>query len=197
LILDGTIEPGSPLIQEEVASKLGVSRTPLREALRVLEWEGLIRSSNAGNTMEVVRFDVDEIVELYHIREVLDGLAARLAASVPINEGAANRIMLLAKALHDSIDPFNTGEFVLAHVKFHLSILEASKSQRLMQLEPLFRLSAQMLYPRLAANTDWRRDSVHEHDEIAEAILSADPELAEQRAREHIRRTLSYWKDRL
>src|SRR5438093_10908651 len=86
LILDGTLPPGQPLLQISLSEQLGVSRTPLREALRVLENEGFVRISNGNNTLEVVELSPQEMVEMYELREVVDGLAARLAAKRGIDQ---------------------------------------------------------------------------------------------------------------
>src|ERR1700728_4434439 len=80
LILDNKIPPGGVLIQTEWAEKLQVSRTPLREAFRILEQDGLVQVSNGNRTIQVVRFSDGELRDLYQVREVIDGLAARLLA---------------------------------------------------------------------------------------------------------------------
>src|SRR5687767_3149270 len=71
---------GTQLTQVALANQLGVSRTPLREALRLLESEGLIRTSSTNQSVEVVAMSICDLRQMYELREVLDGLAARLAA---------------------------------------------------------------------------------------------------------------------
>ncbi len=78
-IYSGSYALGSKLRQEELAEELQVSRTPLREALRVLESEGLLHSE-PGRGVRVVPADVKKFLAAYQLREVIDGLAARLAA---------------------------------------------------------------------------------------------------------------------
>src|SRR5947199_9689795 len=79
-ILDGRLEPGSRLKEEELARELGISRTPVREALLVLQAEGLIETTpNRGAV--VVTHDADDLIDLYQLRALLEGHAARQAAS--------------------------------------------------------------------------------------------------------------------
>src|SRR5690348_13675855 len=79
-ILSNRIPPGERLVQTELAEYFGVSRTPLREALRLLQRDGLVRVADGNGTVEVVRLSREDMIELYAIREVIDGLAARTMA---------------------------------------------------------------------------------------------------------------------
>src|SRR6516165_7232404 len=92
LILRGQLAPGTPLLQVQLAERLGVSRTPLREAFRILERDGLLRISNGNKTVEVIELDRQHLIETYQVREVIDGLAARLAAAHGLSERSANRM---------------------------------------------------------------------------------------------------------
>ena len=79
-ILDGRLEPGSRLKEEELARELGISRTPVREALLMLQAEGLIETT--PNRGAIVRtHDADDLIDLYQLRALLEGYAARQAAS--------------------------------------------------------------------------------------------------------------------
>src|SRR5688572_27325927 len=80
LILTHQLPPGSKLLQSDLAERFGVSRTPLREAIRLLEYDGLVKVSNGNRTVEVVTLSGDDFMQLYQVREVIDGLAARLLA---------------------------------------------------------------------------------------------------------------------
>ena len=85
-ILNGELSSGTRLRQVQLATQLGISRTPLREALMKLEQEGLIELLPRGG-LRVALLNLDEAVELYDVREVLDGLAARLAAQRITEQG--------------------------------------------------------------------------------------------------------------
>ncbi|MBN1332121.1 MAG: GntR family transcriptional regulator, partial [Synergistales bacterium] len=78
-ILRGEFKAGDRLVETEIAKALGVSRTPVREALRMLENEGLVRRVPRGGGVEVVGFSNEDIIELYTIRETLEVLAAEYA----------------------------------------------------------------------------------------------------------------------
>src|SRR4051794_28051850 len=98
-IIDGTIPAGSRLPQVALAEQLGVSRTPLREALRVLESEGLLRTADNNRTVEVVQVTPDDLRDMYELREVIDGLAARLAAGKGLSPADTQRAEYLLTEL--------------------------------------------------------------------------------------------------
>ena len=193
-ILGGELPAGTPLIQEELAEKIGVSRTPLREAFRILERDGLVRSSPRSNTVVVAEFSEDDVTELYQIREVLDGLAARLAAQRRPADSDLVQLARYVTQMANSIRPFDTPRYWEAHVAFHLGIVELSGNKRLRAQEPVFRISAQMLFGRLATNAERMERSTKEHQEIIIAIAAGDGDRAEEIARQHIRRALEAWE---
>src|SRR5579862_4729146 len=100
MIIDGTLAPGTTLLQIDLAERLGVSRTPLREAFRILEYEGFVRIANGNKTLEVVDLSDDDIIELYQFREVIDGLAARLAAKRGISDADYEMLMGRIDEMH-------------------------------------------------------------------------------------------------
>jgi GntR family transcriptional regulator of vanillate catabolism len=193
LIIDGTIPPGTPLLQEKVAAELRVSRTPLREALRILEQDGLVRVARATGTVEVVRLTPEDVNHLYQLREVIDGLAARLAASQPMRPELQDELRQLADRIVWSVNPFNTREFLEVHTAFHLGVVAASRNTWMSQVDHLVRISSHMLYPVLRTGTERMAASAAEHVGILEAILDGQPELAEELARDHIRRARQFW----
>jgi GntR family transcriptional regulator of vanillate catabolism len=193
-ILRGELAPGAPLIQEELAEKLGVSRTPLREAFRILERDGLVRSSPRSNTVLVADFSDDDVTDLYQIREVLDGLAARLAATRRPSDSDLVELARFVTQMSNSIRPgFNTPRYLEAHDAFHLGIVELSRNKRLWAQESVFRISAQMLYGRLATNVERMERSNEEHQQIIDAIASGDGARAEKVARRHISKARLTW----
>src|SRR6202035_2268663 len=94
-IVTNTLKPGVRLRADDIAKKLGVSKTPVREALRKLEAEGLVVS--AGNVLTVKVLSEQQLLEIYYTREALEGMAARLAAE---NAGALD-LAHLRGILHD------------------------------------------------------------------------------------------------
>lgn len=191
-ILDGTIQPGSRLIQEQVAASFGVSRTPVREAFKVLVNEGLLEKTRSSNAADVVSLQGDSAREYYEIRGAIDGLAASLAARQR-TPAAIKKLSGLSREIDRSIDPFDTGKFLKAHTAFHLAILEASGNSRMRQFEIIVRISSQMLYPQLKTDQERMRTSAAEHSAIVTAIVAGDSDGAERIARDHIKSAAQRW----
>ncbi|MGE2692499.1 GntR family transcriptional regulator [Mycolicibacterium pulveris] len=204
-IVDGTLPAGTPLPQVALAAQLGVSRTPLREALRVLDSEGLVRRSDGNRTVEVVQISPDELREMYELREVIDGLAARLAARNGLAGQDVERGRHLLAEMADSSDPYDPVRRNRAHAEFHELFALASGNARVQSFSSLIRTSSAMLYLPLvretaaanltAANPNNTYKEIldqaqAQHKSILEAVVARKPEAAEQEARRHIQRTL-------
>lgn len=192
LILSKSIPPGSRLRQEEVAAQLGVSRTPLREAFRVLTHEGLLVPGSTGSGLLVSSVTERHAQELYEVREVIDGLAARLCAE--------RREMLpvdgLRRSVNDIIrasDPFDKDAFHIAHVRFHRDLLTATDNHVLAQLRYVIEISSLMILPHLEASPDRVRKSALEHADILESVVGGDIQRAEDAARQHIHNSSKFW----
>jgi GntR family transcriptional regulator of vanillate catabolism len=197
LILDGTLPPRQPLLQVELCSLLGVSRTPLREAFRILERDGFIRPANGNKTMEVVEVTLDEMFEMYVFREIIDGLAARLAAERGLSAGEIDMLRNLLETLRDRAHSPG-GERATAHALFHASIAEMSGNRYVISQIPVIRLTAQVLSRpvRLHAMSAPARNAAlidegdDDHNGVLDAIVDRDPDRAESIARRHIRKTI-------
>lgn len=183
-ILTGRLAPGTRLRQLELASQMKISRTPLREALRKLEQEGLITVLPGGG-LRVALLDLDEAVELYEIREVLDGLAARLAAQ-RITEPELLTLDRLLAQMEQCVARQDAHRWFTAHVAFHDGIFQASGNGRLQGMSTVIRLSIQRFHPVLLTTPNRLADAYREHREVCEAIRARDPETAERLARAHI-----------
>jgi GntR family transcriptional regulator, vanillate catabolism transcriptional regulator len=198
MILTGRLQPGQLLRQVEVSEQLGVSRTPLREAFRVLERDGLIRSINGNNTVEVVDYSTEEILELYEVREVLDGLAARLLAKRGMTPDVALHLEQLLDEMEAAREPYDAGRYGPAHSAFHTHIVEECGNHRLQAFLPMIRMSANLLGRRVVASiADDPIDTEsilivarEQHRAIFDAIKSGDGRSAEATARRHIRSTM-------
>lgn len=183
-ILAGKLPEGARLRQVALADRLGISRTPIREALGRLQHEGLVELlPRAG--VRVRRFDVDEAVELYELREMLDGLAARLAATraEPATIARLEKTLgRMARCLADD----DANQWFGAHVAFHDEIFRASGNQRLGALTSLVQLSIQRFHPLLLKTPRRLEAAYREHRAIADAIGAHDGDAAERVARAHI-----------
>jgi DNA-binding GntR family transcriptional regulator len=151
LVLSGRIPPGTKLIQEQVAADLGVSRTPLREAIRVLVNEGLLTPIPSSGSVRVVSPSIDEVRDLYQVREVIDGLAARLCTAATLSPSVQAKLKESVDQLARASEPFDLNAFVTAHADFHVLIVASSGNTRVQQMEPLVRMSAQMLFRQFAS----------------------------------------------
>jgi DNA-binding GntR family transcriptional regulator len=178
MILRGELEGGTPLNQEQLAGELGVSTTPLREALRSLESEGLVRSRTHRDVI-VTPLDPHELLEIYDVRGTLDALAARLAAR-NVDEAGRAAIEEAARELSEPHD-----DPVAANRKFHRAIYLSSKNAVLIDvLEALWNRSDR--YRRFTLPIAARDDVVAEHQKLADVVLSGDADEAEALMRAHV-----------
>ncbi|MFQ5903739.1 MAG: GntR family transcriptional regulator [Candidatus Binatia bacterium] len=184
MILTGKLSAGTRVRQVELARGMGISRTPLREALMKLEQEGLITMLPRGG-LKVVELDAVGAIELYEIREVLDGLAARLAAE-RINTHNLKNLEQHLKKMENSMETRNTHGWFIHHVAFHEEIFQASGNSRLLGLISTVRLSIQRFHPLLLTTPNRLSNAFREHGDIFKAIRARDPEKAEALARLHI-----------
>ncbi|MEN5159189.1 GntR family transcriptional regulator [Achromobacter spanius] len=187
-IVKGEIAPGSKISEPELARIHGVSRGPLREALHRLEGQKLlVRVPHAG--ARVVSLSIQELIELYEIRESLEGTACRLAAErMPPSEIDELRGVLEA---HERDAAFQAG---LGYYQqegdydFHYRIVKGSGNQMLFRMlcDELYQL-ARMYRIQYSTTPNRPRQAYAEHHRILDAIADGDGELAELLMRRHIR----------
>ncbi len=188
-ILDGEYKPDEELRETAIGKELGVSRTPVREALRQLELEGLVYLvPNRGAYVKGIT--EEDIRDIYMIRSRLEGLCARLAAEKITKEelDALDDVICLAE-MHAARG--NSEKVFEMDSKFHELIYEACKSKQLSHLLSDYHQYVQKVR-KLSVSGNVRRaeQSAHEHRMILEAIRSRNPDLAEQLAKEHIANTI-------
>jgi DNA-binding GntR family transcriptional regulator len=190
-ILQGDLTPGERLRSDALAKELRVSRTPVREALRKLEAEGLVAQSGSGLTVRAL--SEQDLTELFYVREALEGMAARLAAENATPPEIAEIRELLedmeAVRRRGDVDALRrlTGEF-------HQLVCRASHNNRLLQslkslLEHVRQIQTSTLY-----GEGRPAEALKEHRNLLRAIEARDGERAEQLAREHRRKTLELRK---
>ena len=188
-IYSGEYGPGEPLRQEQLADDLRVSRTPLREALRMLEQEGLV-DSEPGRGVRVASADIRKLLAAYQVREVLDGLAARLAAGSPDLEGRA-ALERMIDAQREALEPWQAGRYTLANVEFHTAVVALADNDYLAAQLPVVRMTSQVFTPGGLIEPEHAAAAVAQHGEIARAIAEGDGHRAEHLARAHIRSTIA------
>lgn len=184
-IYAGDYSPGAWLRQEQLAAELGVSRTPLREALRVLEQEGLLRGKR-GRGARVVTGDLPTLLEAYQLRAVVDGLAARLASE---HETAGSLRVTLDEQVA-ALEPWDPRRYTEANVAFHEEIMHIAGNEFVLAQLPLVRMTAQVFTPVALIEPDSARRAIEQHGVLAAAIEQHAPERAEHLARTHIETTI-------
>ncbi|MFZ1727031.1 MAG: GntR family transcriptional regulator [Albidovulum sp.] len=180
--IDGGIyRPGDRLVEAELADRLGVSRTPVREALQRLETQSML--ARDGRSLIVASLDHNQLAELYVVRAELEGLAARLAAK----HASPEEVKVLADMIEeDRAKVDNPVALSRANRRFHRQIHLASHNRYLVQqLELVHRSMALLATTSLAAEG---RGSVAlaEHLAIVKAIEAGDGAAAQQALRSHI-----------
>jgi DNA-binding GntR family transcriptional regulator len=190
LILEGEYGPNERLIEEQLADRLGVSRTPIRQALTMLEAEGLVEIAPNKGAM-VCSFTIKDVWDIYDLRAVLEGHAARRAADRIDDEDLA-RLRSLAEDMENVLPGrFSDHEeeirwLVATNQEFHGTIVGASRNGR---LEKLIRRTVEV--PLMFKAFYWygpheRTISNHYHRQILGALEAGDGERAEIIMREHV-----------
>jgi DNA-binding GntR family transcriptional regulator len=183
-IVEGRLAPQEPLTQRRVAEDLNVPRAVAGEALRMLHREGLV-DSDAG-TMRVAEADGAVLSSAYAVREVVDGLAARLAAR-HAGPGTERRCLAALEDHRAATETGNRLQSMRADISFHASLVDGSGNPVLRCHWLLVRFttrSAMLLTPsQLQAG-------IEEHEAILAAVGRGEPEPAERAARAHVRVTI-------
>lgn len=191
-IYSGSYPPGHALRQVQLSAQLKVSRTPVREAFRLLEQEGLVTATHGGG-IRVVSIDPQRMQDAYAFREVIDGLAASQAAGKASSSAIDNLLGIIEKQRR-AIAPWVQSDYVNANVEFHAAILELSGNSFLMRELPIIRMTSQVFKPMSHLGSERAAQAVDEHAEIVAAIRNGVPETAERIARLHVRRTMESLK---
>jgi DNA-binding GntR family transcriptional regulator len=183
-IRTGALTPGERLMEIQLAEELGVSRTPVREAIRKLELERFVVMLPRRGTY-VANLSLKDINEVFEIRSALDGLAAGLAAE-RITEEELEQMERLLVEIADHIEKRNNMKIVEADEAFHDILYRASRNERLVGI--IYNLREQFArFRSVSINYPGRlQNTLEEHRQVVEAIAQRNPELAQQKAREHI-----------
>jgi DNA-binding GntR family transcriptional regulator len=183
-IINGVLKPGERLMEVQLAEEMGVSRTPVREAIRKLELEGFVIMV-ARKGAYVAGISMKDVVDVFEIRAALEGLAASLAAErITDEEKEEMERLLVRKAAcveagdYDSLTEIDT--------EFHELLYKASRNERLMQIISNLREQINRFRMVSLAFPGRGREALEEHKKMAEAIAERDAALAQALAQEHI-----------
>ncbi len=185
-IVNGELPPGIRVVETELATRLGISRTPIREAFRKLEAEGFL-SKGPGTSLVVREMSLGDVEETFRIRAVLEGFAARLAAerAVPADIEALEAILKRTEGLVGDETPEQLLEW---NTRFHDGLNALSGSTQLQQL--LQSIHDKILrYRQITLEVGpARKQWVEEHWAILHAIRDRDPDRAERLTMQHVHR---------
>jgi DNA-binding GntR family transcriptional regulator len=183
-ILDGSLAPGAMLNQEQAAAELRISVTPLREALRRLEGEGLVLM--VGNHVSIVPLSNKEIWDLRQVRGSLEIMSVKLAVA-NITPDQKTELILLSDISPD----LGVAEWHESHMHFHRRIWEIAANYALMDTLDRIMARIERYYRRLAATADYYTQiTAIPHREVAESLASGEEEIAIAAMEEHLRPVL-------
>lgn len=179
----GTLEPGKRMMETEVADWLKMSRTPAREAMRRLETEGLlVHEPRQG--LVIAKLDHAAVMELYTMREVLEGTAARLAAryASELEIEQLRELIAIEKRLKGKYE-----ELSAHNQRFHQALRHAAHNRFLLRALITVRDSMGLLGKSLMTMPQRAATAAKEHEQIVRAIEKRDADAAEEAARAHVR----------
>lgn len=175
----GYLMPGDRLMEVELAKRLGFSRTPVREAIRQLESDGVV--THVPRVGAAIRsLDHAEISELYDMRTVLEGTAARFAAR------AASEVELAELADIHAAMAAGEGDPYVLNRQFHAALLDAARNRFLKKAVASIHTTLLILGPTTLREEERAEDALREHAAILEGLQARDQEAAEQAMRAHI-----------
>ena len=179
------IASGKKINEEELAQSLGVSRTPIRETLVRLEHEGIVKIIPRRGAF-VVSQPKEKVIDLLQVREVLEGLVARLATENMKSELLVRLKLCLEKVRSADDDDNRLLKYTPADVEFHALLLEACDNDLLKNMMGSVNAHLQMVRLRTVALPGRPEQTVREHYEIVEAMEKKDSILAESLMRKHV-----------
>lgn len=187
-IKEGRYTPGQRLIEVDLTRELNVSRGPVREAMHRLAGEGLVViEPHRGVVVRLLTRK--DVAGLYEVREVIEGLAARLAAKHIDQADNAKRLRAAIKQMRDVFDSGDAAKYMESNERLHGLIFELSGNDTLIKMLqqlrlPVFRLQFSRM---MRSSGEAKNDSVEDHEKVVQAILAGNPQKAERAMRKHVR----------
>lgn len=183
-ILKGELIPGERLLENKLAERMGVSRTPIREAIRKLELEGLVTMipRKGAEVSKITKKDIKDVLE---VRAALESLAVRLAC----DKIDKDRIELLLKLKEDfklAAKRKDIDQIIQKDVEFHDAIFAATGNEKLIQILDNLRKQIYRFRVKYIQEMEDYQVLVDEHEEIVESIINSNHDKAEEIAKKHI-----------
>jgi DNA-binding GntR family transcriptional regulator len=194
-IASGRWAAGSRVIQEQLAQELGVSRQPVQQALLLLREQGVLREA-PGRGLEVVPLVAEQIEQVYELRAVIEGLAARRAAERGAARAAAEGPALVATG-RAAVAAGDLPALVAADQAFHRFLYELSGNALIAPAMAAHWTQLQRAMAEVLVRDEQPRDIWDQHAAILAAVAAGDGDSAEARAREHLTQAAGYMLARL
>ncbi|WP_188985314.1 GntR family transcriptional regulator [Pseudomonas matsuisoli] len=184
-IAEGRLAPGSRLDEKEIAERFGVSRTPVREALRLLGATGLVESKGRqGVTVRTI--SMATLLEMFQVMAEMEGLCARLAARRITPEQRDNLEAIHRRLEAASVNRSDIDTFYEVNKEFHEAIYEASRNEFLAAQTRALRNRVGAYRRRVTYLPSRIADTLREHDEVMQAIFRHDGDAAHNAMRGHL-----------
>lgn len=188
MIFDQALRQGQKIVQEKLAAQLGISRSPLLKALQRLEAEMLVESIPRRG-MYVKAIDIEDLIDLFECRAVLEGLSARLTAR-RITQAQLYKLTACFKPFIGK-DTIDSDAYAKADREFHACILEWSGNKIIPQLEMLSNVHLKAFQAGLLRQPE---ETLSEHLAIIGALEAGDEQQAETHMRKHIEKSLEEFR---
>jgi DNA-binding GntR family transcriptional regulator len=189
-IISGRFAPNDRISERKLADEMGISTSPVKQALNRLRYEGLIEIKPRKGTY-VAPFCFAALEEISWIRAYMEGLAARFAAMKAV-EADVLKIQQQLQLMEELSAKGNSEKLVKANTEFHALLHRISRNQYITQLVEIVRSFDLSVRKKALACEDEVKRGLAEHRSIGEAIIERDPGLAEERMKQHIVRTARF-----
>ncbi|MDT8325820.1 MAG: GntR family transcriptional regulator [Roseovarius sp.] len=189
MILEGQLEPGGKINEKLLTEQFGVSRTPLREALKVLASEGLLDLIPHRGAV-ITRQSEGELAEVFRVLAALEGLAGELATTAA-SDATLRQIKYMTQDLRRSYEETDRPTYFRINQAIHKAILQAAENETLLRSHALLAYRVQRARYQANLTADRWRAAVEEHEAIAEALCARDAAMTAERMKDHLLKKLA------
>ncbi|MDT3698752.1 MAG: GntR family transcriptional regulator [Thermincola sp.] len=183
-IINAVLKPGERLMEIQLAEEMGVSRTPVREAIRKLELEGFVVMVPRKGAY-VAGISMKDIADVFEIRAAMEGLAAGLAAE-RITEEELEQLERILVKIGECVQNKDLEKLIEVDTEFHDTLYKACRNERLVQIVSNLREQIQRARTASLSTPGRSKYALEEHKKIVEAVSERNVELAQMLARDHI-----------
>ena len=194
-ISSGRLQPGTRVIQEQIAQDLGVSRQPVQQALLLLRNQGVLRDA-AGRGLIVAPLDADYVRNMYDMRAVIEGLACRKAAEINAQQAAARGPALINDG-RKAVLSGSVSQMIAADMAFHQFIYALSENPLIAPVMETHWTYTQRVMGEVLMQGEKPRDIWNQHEAMLDAIAAGATDQAESIARQHIQQAADFMVTRL